>query len=80
MKKDLSGYHFAKDDDVMNAVDLFLREHNDTFYTEGIPLLHDRWTKYDNAPTTLLLYSKKTEAITLPTDIPVLVSLGGKEH
>ena len=36
--------HFARDDDVMNAVDHFLRDKNGTFYTEGIRLFHDRWT------------------------------------
>ena len=32
----------------MNAVDHFLRDQNGTFYTEGIRLLHDRWTKCVN--------------------------------
>ena len=48
MKMELSGHHFARDDDVMNAEDHFLRDHNDTFYKEGIPLLHDHWTKCVN--------------------------------
>ena len=39
---------FFRDDDVMNAVDHFPRDDNDTFYTEGIPLLHGRWTKCVN--------------------------------
>ena len=29
----------------MNAVDHFPKDQNGTFYTEGIHLLHDRWTK-----------------------------------
>ena len=47
MKKELGG-HFARDDDVMNAVDPFLSDQNGTFYTEGIRLLHDRWTNCVN--------------------------------
>ena len=41
-------HHFARYDDVMNAVDHFLRDQNGAFYTEGIRLLHDRWTKCVN--------------------------------
>ena len=48
MKKELGGHHFATDDDVMNAVDHFLSDQNDAVYTEGIRLLHDRWTKCVN--------------------------------
>ena len=49
IKKELRGYYFARDDDVMNAVDHFLRDQNGTFYTEGIlRLLHYRWTKCVN--------------------------------
>ena len=48
MKKELSGHHFGRDDDVMNAVDHFLRDENGAFYTEGIRLLQDRWTKCVN--------------------------------
>ena len=44
MKKELGGHNFARDDDFMNAVDHFLRDQNGAFYTEGIHLLHDRWT------------------------------------
>ena len=47
MKKELGG-HFARDDGVMNAVDPFLSDQNGTFYTEGIRLLHDRWTNCVN--------------------------------
>ena len=47
MKKELGGNNFARDDD-MNAVAHFLRDQNGTFYTEGIHLLHDRWTKCVN--------------------------------
>ena len=36
------------DDDIMNAVDHFLRDQNGTFYTEEIRLLHDRRTKCVN--------------------------------
>ena len=48
MKKEHGGHHFATDDDLMNAMDHFLRDHNGAFYTEGIHLLHDRWTKCVN--------------------------------
>ena len=48
MKKGLGGLHFARGDDVMNAVDHFMNDQNGTFYTEGINLLHDRWTKCVN--------------------------------
>ena len=34
--------------DVMNDVDHFLRDQNGAFYTEGIRLLHDCWTKCVN--------------------------------
>ena len=33
---------------MMNAVDHFLRNQNGAFYTKGICLLHDRWTKCVN--------------------------------
>ena len=46
MKKELGDHHFARDDDVMNAVNHFLRDQNDA--TEGNCLLHDRWTKCVN--------------------------------
>ena len=48
MKKKISCHHFVRDDDVMNAVDHFLRAQNGAFYTEGIRLLHDSWTKCVN--------------------------------
>ena len=48
MKKEFGGYHFATDDDVMNAVYHFLKDQNGAFYTEGIRLLHDRWAKCVN--------------------------------
>ena len=38
MKKELCGHHFVTDDDAMNAVYHFLRDLNDTIYTEGIRL------------------------------------------
>ena len=41
-KEELGVHHFARDDDVMNAVDHFLRDQNGAFYTEEIRLLHDR--------------------------------------
>ena len=47
-KKELGGHHFTRDDDVMNAVNHFLRNQNGAFYTEGIHLLHDGWTKCVN--------------------------------
>ena len=48
IKKQLADHHFARDDDRTNAVDHFLRDQNDAFYTEVIRLLHDRWTKCVN--------------------------------
>ena len=54
IKKELSGYFFARDDDDTNAVDHFLRDQNGTFYTEGIHLLHDHWTKHVNVGGTML--------------------------
>ena len=48
IKKQLHDHHFARDDDVMNTVDHFLRVQNGAFYTEGICLLHDCWTKCVN--------------------------------
>ena len=47
MKTEPGGHNFTRDD-VMYAVDLFLRDQNGAFYTEGICLLHDRWTKCVN--------------------------------
>ena len=44
MKKQLGGYHFARDDS-LSAMDHFIRDQNGAFYTEGIRLLHDYWTK-----------------------------------
>ena len=43
MEKELEGHHFARDDEIMNAVDHFPRDQNGAFYTEGIRLLHDHW-------------------------------------
>ena len=48
IKKELGVHHLARDDDVMNVVDHFLRDQNGAFYTEGVRLLHDRWTKCVN--------------------------------
>ena len=48
MKKDLGGPHFTRDDDFMNDVVHFLMDQNGTFYTEGIRLLNDCWTKCAN--------------------------------
>ena len=42
MKKEFGGHYFARYD-VMNAVD-----QNGAIYTEGIRLLHDRWTNCVN--------------------------------
>ena len=50
MKKELGGYNFARDDDV----DHFLRDQNGAFYTEGISLPHDRWTKCVNVGKCML--------------------------
>ena len=46
--KDLGGHHFARVDDVMNAVDNFLSDQNGAFDTEAICLLYDRWTRCVN--------------------------------
>ena len=48
IKKELGGLNFGRGDDVMNAVDHFMKDQNGTFYTEGINLLHDRWTRCVN--------------------------------
>ena len=48
MKKELGGHNFSRDDDVMNAVDQFLRDQVGAFYTEEIRLLSDCWTKCVN--------------------------------
>ena len=48
MNKELCGHHFAVDDDIMNAVDHFLRDQNGTSYTQGNRLLHAHWTKCVN--------------------------------
>ena len=34
-KKELGGHKFARDDDIMNAVDHFLRDQNGAVFTEG---------------------------------------------
>ena len=47
MKTEPGGHNFTRDD-VMYAVDHFLKDQNGTFYTERICLLHDRWTKCVN--------------------------------
>ena len=39
IKKQLGGVNFARDDDVINVVDHFLRDQIGTFYIEGICLL-----------------------------------------
>ena len=48
MKMELGGHHFGKDDEVLNAVNHFLRDQNGAFYTVGIRLLYDRWIKCVN--------------------------------
>ena len=48
MKKKLGDHHFTTDDDVMNAVDHYLRPKMALFYIEGIRLLYDHWTKCVN--------------------------------
>ena len=48
LKKEFDGHHFARDDDVMNAVDHVLKDQNGAFYTEVIRLLHDRRIKSVN--------------------------------
>ena len=47
MKKELGGHHFVLYD-VINAMDHFLRDQNGAFYTEGIHLFHDLWSKCVN--------------------------------
>ena len=58
IKKELGGHHFARDDDVMNAVDHFLRDKNGAFYTEGIHLLHYCWTKCVNVGGATIMLKK----------------------
>ena len=48
MTKELGGYQFPRVDEVMNAVDYFLRDQNGALYTDGIRLLDDRWSKCVN--------------------------------
>ena len=48
IQNEIRDHHFVRDDDVMNVVDPFLGTQNGAFYTEGIRLLHDGWTKCVN--------------------------------
>lgn len=45
IKNELRGRHFKSDDDVIDAVSLFLEGQDSSFYREGITKLHDRWSK-----------------------------------
>lgn len=48
MKKELSGQHFATNNDVIDTVDVYLGDRDSSFYEEGIHKLHKRWTKCVN--------------------------------
>ena len=48
MKKELSGQHFATDNDVIDAVEVYLKDQDSSFHKEGILKLHDRWNKCVN--------------------------------
>ena len=71
MKKVLDGHHFASDDDVLNAIDHFLR------YTKGIRLLHDRWTKRVTVGGD---YIEKLSAFDFLKLIPSILSHGFINH
>lgn len=44
MKKEISGRPFDSDDDIITALDYILEVQDDNFYSEGICMLHYRWT------------------------------------
>ena len=46
MKEHLRGQKFADDDEVMEAVQSWLKATPKSFFLEGIRKLVDRWTKY----------------------------------
>ena len=48
MEKEIGGHHFARNNNGMNGVNHFLRDQTGALYTEGIRLLHARWTKCVN--------------------------------
>ena len=48
MKKELSGQHFVTDNDVADAVEVYLEDQDSSFYEEGIRTLHHRWNKCVN--------------------------------
>lgn len=43
-KKQMSGKQYRSDDDVISTVDLFDQQ-NESFFTNEIEALHDRWKK-----------------------------------
>ena len=45
MKKHLAGQHYRSDEEVIAAVEEFLRDQDETFYTTGIQGLQHRWRK-----------------------------------
>ena len=48
MEKELSNQHFVIDNDVIDAVDVYLEDQDSSFYKEGICKLYDCWNKYVN--------------------------------
>ena len=54
MKKELNGQHFATDNDVIDAVEMYSEDQDSSFYEEGIRKLHDRWNKCVNLQVTML--------------------------
>jgi len=46
MKENFRGHKFADDDEVMEAVQSWLKATPKCFFLEGIRKLVDRWTKY----------------------------------
>ena len=45
LKSHIRGRHFESDDDVIKAVESYLKDQNEAFYHEGIGMLEHRWTK-----------------------------------
>lgn len=48
MKKEFSGHHFDNNDEVIAAVDYFLRVQDTDFYKDVICMLHYCWAKCVN--------------------------------
>lgn len=45
LKSHLRGHHFGNNDDVIDAVEEFLRDQEANFFHDGIAMLEHRWTK-----------------------------------